>query len=59
MFAACLRLCELAAVAVLLLYCDAIAPLLLAPELGSFFAHEVSYIWRVAALLGACGSYTG
>ena len=55
--AACLRSCELASVAVLLLYCDAVAPLLLAPQLGSSFAYEVSYVWRVAALLGACATH--
>ena len=53
MLAACWRLCETGALAALLPYWDAVAPLLLAPQLGSFFAEEVSHVWRLAALLGA------
>ncbi len=53
MLAVSLRLCELGAVAALLPYWDAVAPLLLAPQLGSLFAKEVSHVWRLAAMLGA------
>jgi hypothetical protein len=43
---------ELATVTALLYYCDAVSPLILAPQLGSFFASETRLVWRIAAGLG-------
>ena len=43
---------ELAIVTALLYYCYAVSPLVLAPQLGSFFASEASLVFRLAAGLG-------
>ena len=51
--AAIAALTKLAIVTALLLYCDAVGPLVLAPQLGSFFASEAGLVWRLAAALGA------